>query len=66
MLRRPMIFSADGSAIEGPVYNGGMLGAGDEIPGPAVIEEETTTIVIEPGWHAKLHESGSYVLRRDA
>jgi len=66
MLRRPMIFSADGAAIEGPVYDGGMLGAGDEIPGPAVIEEETTTIVIEPGWHAKLHESGSYVLRRDA
>ncbi len=63
--RRPMIFSPDGEAVEGPVYDGGMLGAGDEIAGPAVIEETTTTIVIDPGWRARLHESGSYVLTHD-
>ncbi len=61
---RQMIFSRDGAAIEAPVYDGEKLGAGAEITGPAVIEEITTTIVIEPGWHASLHESGSYVLRR--
>lgn len=63
--RRPMIFSADGRAVEGPVYDGGRLGAGDDIAGPAVIEETTTTIVIDPGWRARLHESGSYVLTRN-
>ena len=26
--------------------------------------EDTTTIVIEPGWRAELHESGSFVLTR--
>ncbi|WP_416899145.1 MAG: hydantoinase/oxoprolinase family protein [Minwuia sp.] len=62
--RRPMIFSPDGAAIDAPVYDGEKLGAGAEITGPAVIEEVTTTIVIEPGWHASLHESGSYVLKR--
>jgi N-methylhydantoinase A len=61
---RQMIFSRDGAAIEAPVYDGEKLGAGAEITGPAVIEEITTTIVIEPGWHASLHESGSYVLMR--
>ena len=32
------------------------------IKGPAIIEEVTTTIVIEPGWTAKLDASGSYVI----
>ena len=30
--------------------------------GPAVIEEVTTTIVIEPDWTAELHETGVYLL----
>jgi N-methylhydantoinase A len=34
------------------------------IAGPAIIEEVTTTIVIEPGWTAKLDASGSYVITR--
>ena len=63
--RRPMIFAADGTATEGIVYDGAKLGEGAEIAGPAVVEEETTTIVIEPGWRAVLHESGSYVLSQD-
>ena len=41
-----------------------MLGAGASIAGPAIIEEVTTTIVIEPGWTAKLDASGSYVITR--
>ena len=43
---------------------GGALGAGAEINGPAVIEEVTTTIVIEPGWSATLDASGSYLIAR--
>ena len=45
-----------------PVYDGGRLGAGASVAGPAIIEEVTTTIVIEPGWRAKLDASGSYVI----
>jgi len=59
---RPMIFAASGTARDTPVYSGAALGAGDSIAGPAVIEEVTTTIVIEPGWTAQLHDSGVYVL----
>ncbi len=59
---RPMIFAANGETVDTPVYAGAGLGAGDRISGPAVIEEVTTTIVIEPGWTAELHESGVYVL----
>jgi N-methylhydantoinase A len=59
---RPMIFDASAIAQDCPVYAGGRLGAGDRITGPAVIEEVTTTIVIEPGWQAELHESGVYLV----
>ena len=62
---RPLIFSADGKAVDAPVYDGSRLGAGDKFAGPAVIEEVTTTIVIEPGWSVEPHASGSYLITRD-
>jgi N-methylhydantoinase A len=52
----------NGKSQRTAVYDGGKLGAGAVIKGPAVIEEETTTIVIEPGWTATLDKSGSYVI----
>ncbi|MGB8813801.1 MAG: hydantoinase/oxoprolinase family protein, partial [Paracoccaceae bacterium] len=61
---RLAVFSADGKRIKTPIYDGGLLGAGATIAGPAIIEEVTTTIVIEPGWSAVLHESGSYLITR--
>lgn len=62
---RKSIFSADGKGVRVAVYDGAQLGAGANIAGPAIIEEITTTIVIEPGWTAKLHVSGSYVIKRE-
>lgn len=59
---REMIFAADGTHQDTPVYEGAKLGAGDRILGPAVIQEVTTTIVIEPGWTAELDPTGVYVL----
>ena len=61
---RKAIFDASGKATKTPVYDGGMLGAGATIAGPAIIEEVTTTIVIEPDWKAVLDQSGSYVITR--
>lgn len=63
---RAMVFSADGVAQDTPVYDGSVMGAGDTLHGPAVIEEVTTTIVVEPGWTVALHETGVYVLTADA
>lgn len=59
---RKAIFSADGRQVKTPVYDGEKLGAGASIKGPAIIEEVTTTIVVEPGWTAKLDASGSYLI----
>ena len=61
---RGAVFSAIGKARRTPVYDGAKFGAGSRVEGPAIIEEITTTIVVEPGWTAKLDASGSYVITR--
>ncbi len=61
---RKAIFNASGKSTKTPIYDGGKFGAGAVVAGPAIIEEVTTTIVIEPGWTAKLDASGSYVITR--
>ncbi len=61
---RDAVFSADGKRVKTPIYDGALLGAGSKVEGPAIIEEVTTTIVIEPGWTAVLDESGSYLITR--
>jgi len=61
---RKVVFSSDGARIETPIYDGSKLGAGDHIQGPAVIEEETTTLVIDPHWKLVLTDSAVYELTK--
>jgi len=62
--RRKAIFTTDCKLIDAPIYDGSKLGAGAMIKGPAIIEEVTTTIVIEPRWSARLDVAGSYIMTR--
>lgn len=62
MTHRPMIFSPDGHLVRTPVYDGNLLGEGDSLTGPAVIEEPTTTIVVDPGWTLRLDGGGTYLM----
>jgi N-methylhydantoinase A len=61
---RKAIFDGAGKSTKTPIYDGEKIGAGTRILGPAIIEEITTTIVIEPGWTAVLDATGSYVITR--
>ena len=61
---RKAIFAANGRPQRTPVYDGARLGAGAALQGPAIVEEETTTIVVDPGSTIKLDASGSYVMTR--
>ena len=49
-----------GGLAELPVYDGGALGSAAVIDGPAVIEEETTTVLLLPGMTAKTDAQGNY------
>lgn len=48
------------------IYRGADLAPGDHISGPAIIEENFTTIVVYPGWDALVDDAGDYELRRAA
>ncbi len=62
--QRDAILSADGSSTKVDIYDGAKLGAGSKISGPAIIEEETATFVVQPEWQVELHKSASYIFTR--
>ena len=47
-----------------PVYLGSELAPGMSVPSPAIIEESFTTIVVYPGWNARVDDAGDYELVR--
>jgi 5-oxoprolinase (ATP-hydrolysing) len=49
-----------------PLYDRPALGAGAVIDGPAVIREATGTVVVEPGWAARVDGTGNLILERVA
>lgn len=60
--KRKVYVHERGGMVALPVYNGGGLGAGARIKGPAVIEEETTTFLLLPGQEARTDKFGNYLV----
>ena len=48
-----------------PIYDYDLLGDGDAVEGPAVLEGRDTTVVVEPGWTATMNGHGFLVLDKD-
>jgi N-methylhydantoinase A len=59
---RPAYFHDAGGFVPTAVYDRGRLGVGDELEGPAVVEEEGSTLVIGPDGRARVASSGNIVL----
>jgi N-methylhydantoinase A len=59
--RRAYFPGADGW-VETAVYDRYRLGVGDELAGPAVVEEEGSTLVVGPGAAARVAASGNIVM----
>jgi 5-oxoprolinase (ATP-hydrolysing) len=53
-----------GRRHEAPVYDRAELGAGAQIPGPAILKEAIATIIIEPGWGAEITARNHCILHR--
>ncbi len=53
-----------GGYRETDVYLGADLLPGHEIPGPVIVEESFTTIVVYPGWKLLVDDAGDYELIR--
>ncbi len=59
--RKVRAFFEGHGQVETTVYDGTTLPFGAEIAGPAIIEEPTTTIVVDPGMTGRLSATGNYV-----
>ena len=60
--RRPVYIHSLGGMTEVAVYEGGTLGTGATIEGPAVIEEETFTSLLLDGQTAVVDSQGNYLV----
>jgi N-methylhydantoinase A len=54
----------DGEWHDTPIYERSDLAAGHTLPGPAIVEQEDTTTVIEPGWAGTVDDAGNIMVRR--
>ena len=60
--RRSVFFN--GQAIDTPFYYRQTLPVGQKIQGPAIIIEQETTVVIEPGWQGQVNKDANLLLAR--
>jgi N-methylhydantoinase A len=63
--RRPVYIQDAGGVVEIAVYDGQTVVAGQSVAGPAIIEEETTTILLLPGHVATMDAQGNYLVAVD-
>jgi N-methylhydantoinase A len=63
-LKRKRACLFGGREVETPVYDGEKLRKGNEILGPAIIEERTTTVVVPERYRCSVDEYRNYVLTR--
>jgi N-methylhydantoinase A len=61
-VKRKAYFKNLGGMVETQVYDGQKLKPGNEIAGPAIIEEPTTTVVVFPGSNVRVTPLGSYLI----
>jgi N-methylhydantoinase A len=59
--RRPVYWDESGF-VDTDIYDGDRLGPGAEVPGPAIVEMNVTTIVVHPGQHGRVDDYGSFVI----
>ena len=51
-----------GGPVVAPVYDRADLRAGQRIKGPALIEEQASVTVLEPGYHVRVHPQGHLLI----
>jgi N-methylhydantoinase A len=59
---RSVYFHDGGGFVSTAVYDRHRLGVGDELAGPAVVEEEGSTLVVGPGWSARVVPTGNIIV----
>ena len=61
--QRPVYFEDAGGFTSCGIYHRAGLAPGSAINGPAILENPDSTVVIEPGWQARIDDYGNCILR---
>lgn len=61
---RPVYFAEANGYVDCAIYDRYKLGAGARVPGPAVVEEFDSTVVIHPAYHADVDKYGNLLIER--
>jgi N-methylhydantoinase A len=63
--RRQVYFSEAGGFVDCAIYDRYALAAGAVFPGPAVVEEFDSTVVVHPGYAVAVDDVGNLVIERE-
>jgi N-methylhydantoinase A len=59
---RPIFIPSLNDFIEADVYDGGLMGYGNRLKGPAIVEQVNTSIFVPPAYEMECDQLGSYLL----
>ena len=62
---RPVYFDEAAGFVECPIYRRESLPPATEFKGPAILEGMDSTVVINPGWRARIDQYGNCLLRSE-
>ena len=63
MGRRPVYFDDAGGFVPCDIFDRARLGPGSTMDGPAILENVDSTVVIDPGWQARIDDYGNCMMR---
>ena len=61
--QRPVYFGDAGGFVPCNIYDRARLAPGSIIDGPAILENVDSTVVIDPGWQARIDHYGNCIMR---
>ena len=61
--KRPVYFDDHDGFVPCNIYDRASLTPGSNIAGPAILENVDSTVVIEPGWQARIDEYGNCIMQ---
>ena len=53
------------ASVQAAIYLRAGMPAGMTFAGPAIVEQDDTTTLVEPGWSGTVMENGNLLLKRD-
>ena len=59
---RPVYFREAGGPLDCAIYQRKQLGSGRTLAGPAIVEEDTSTTLLPPGFNARVDDYGNIIL----